>query len=565
MQKGGRMRRSRSFAVLIGLLVLALLAAAAAIAISRVRVTPEEAAGRYLSAWESGDYRAMRELTVSAPSDFVDRHTQLRKELEITEARFDAGEAQRGGGQQPTRVGYTATLRLKNLGEWKYDGRLRLVRADGEWRVDWSPSAIHPSLGDGERLDRSLVWPERAPIRSVDGTRLDTPDASGSVQQLVGTVAPATEKDLKRLGEPYGEDAEVGDGGLQQTFERQLAGEPGGVVRIVDSDDEPVKSLRRFGGQPGTPLKTTLDLDVQDAAADAVRDQDKPTALVAVRPSTGEVLAVANSHGGFNRALLGKYPPGSTFKVVTAAGLLADGLSAGTKVGCPATTTINGRTYKNYEHHDLGEVTFHTAFARSCNTSFATLATERLSGESLRETARAFGFGQPLTPGVPAVRGKFPMPEDETELAAASFGQARVVASPLLMSTVAAAAADGTWRPPTLVTGKAANATMSARQVPRAQPHQLDQAATKKLDDLMSAVVTEGTAEAVDFPGGVAGKTGTAEYGSGENPPTHAWFIGHQGDLAFAVLVEDGGVGADAAGPVAADFLRALPQQEATS
>lgn len=552
------MRRSRSFTLLIVLVLVALLAAAAALFISQTRVTAEETAGRYLEAWESGDYGAMRALTVSAPADFAARHKEWRKELEVTQVGFRAGES-RESGQDAARVGYTAAVQLEDLGTWTYDGRLRLARADGEWRVDWSPATVHPALGEDEHLDRALTWPERAPIRSAGGSRLDTPDASGSVQQLVGGVLPASEGDLKQLGEPYDEEAVVGQGGLQETFERQLAGEPGGVVRVVDSNGAAGKTLTRFSGQSGTPLQTTLDLDVQQAAADAVRDQRKPTSLVALRPSTGEILAVANSHGGFNRALLGQYPPGSTFKVVTAAGLLSEGVSADQQVGCPATTTINGREYQNYEHHDLGQVSFHTAFAQSCNTSFAQLATERLDGESLRQTARTFGFGQPLTPGVPSVRGEFPLPQDETELAAASFGQARVVASPLLMATVAGAAADGTWRPPTLVNGQAAMASMSAQQVPRAEPHRLDPAAAKQLDDLMSAVVTEGTAKGVAFPPGVAGKTGTAEFGSGENPPTHAWFIGHRGDLAFAVLVEGGGVGAEAAGPIAADFLRAAP------
>lgn len=553
------MRRSRSVTWLITLVLVALLAAAAALFISQTRVTAEEAAGQYLQAWESRDYGAMRALTVSAPADFAARHKEWRNELQVTQVGFRAGES-RESGQDAARVGYTASVQLDNLGTWTYDGRLRLVRADGEWRVDWSPSSVHPALGEGEHLDRVQTWPERAPILAADGSRLDTPDASGSVQQLVGTIVPAGKETLKQLGEPYDEGAQVGAGGLQETFERQLAGEPGGVVRVVGADGAAVETLTRFGGQPGTSLQTTLDLDVQQAAADAVRHQRKPTSLVALRPSTGEILAVANSVGGFNRAVLGQYPPGSTFKVVTAAGLLSDGISANQQVECPATTTINGREYHNYEYHDLGQVSFRTAFAQSCNTSFAQLATGRLDGKSLRQTARTFGFGQPLTPGVPSVRGEFPMPQDETELAAASFGQARVLASPLMMATVAGAAADGTWRPPTLVKGQAAMASMNAQQVPHAQPQQLDPAAAKKLDDLMSSVVSEGTAQGVDFPPGVAGKTGTAEFGSGDNPPTHAWFIGHRGDLAFAVLVEGGGVGAEAAGPIAADFLRAVPR-----
>lgn len=554
--EGDALGRSRSVAVLVGLLVLALAAAGGAIYIWQIRVTPEDAANRYLSAWGAANYGQMRGLAASPPSDFTDRHQERRDELGVTDARFAVGESQRDGDR--ARVGYTATLQLGGLGTWQYEGRLGLVRHDGEWRVDWSPAAMHPSLGDGEKLDRASVWPDRASIVSAGGERLDDGGASGSVQQLLGEVGPATEDDLDRLGAAYEEGDDVGHGGFQEAFEGMLAGQPGGVIRVVDENGEKVERLQRFGGQSGTLLQTTIDLDIQDAAADAVRDRPKPASLVAVQPSTGEVRAVANNRGGFNRALLGKYPPGSTFKVVTAAALLGDGLQADEQVECPATTTVNGRTYQNYEEHDLGSVPFHTAFAESCNTSFARLATGRLGGEQLRKTARTFGFGAPLTPGVPAVRGEFPLPESETELAAASFGQAQVAASPLGMATVAAAVADGTWRPPTLVRGDAARAAMSARDLPQAQPHQLDADAAGRLRTLMSSVVTEGTAADVDFPSGVAGKTGTAEFGSGEEPPSHAWFIAFDEDIAVAVLVEDGGVGGEVAAPIAADFLRAV-------
>jgi cell division protein FtsI/penicillin-binding protein 2 len=80
----------------------------------------------------------------------------------------------------------------------------------------------------------------------------------------------------------------------------------------------------------------------------------------------------------------------------------------------------------------------------------------------------------------------------------------------------------------------------------------------KTLRTLMRQVVTEGTAAPAHLPAGTGGKTGTAEFGTGDPLPTHAWFIGFRGDLAFAVVVEDGGVGGEVAAPIAARFLRAL-------
>ena len=91
-----------------------------------------------------------------------------------------------------------------------------------------------------------------------------------------------------------------------------------------------------------------------------------------------------------------------------------------------------------------------------------------------------------------------------------------------------------------------------------AQPRKLGSALLGTLRPMMRAVVTRGTAAGIGFPPGVYGKTGTAEYGSGRSPPSHAWFIGYRGDLAFAVLVEGGGTGADASAPIANAFLRRL-------
>lgn len=110
---------------------------------------------------------------------------------------------------------------------------------------------------------------------------------------------------------------------------------------------------------------------------------------------------------------------------------------------------------------------------------------------------------------------------------------------------MAAAIEDGTWRPPLLVTDPMPKQT--------ATPHKLSAAILNTLRPMMRAVVTSGTAAAVGFGPGVYGKTGTAQYGNGTH--SHGWFIGYRGDLAFAVLVEGGGFGANSAGPVAKAFL----------
>jgi cell division protein FtsI/penicillin-binding protein 2 len=597
----------------------------------RPRGEPDPVAAAYLDAWGRRDWAAMQALAAPAPADFAAQHTRMLAALRVTGASFAAEPARTDGGR--AAVPFQARLRLRALGEWSYQGLLRLVRRDRRWRVDWSPAAIHPDLAAGLRFQRVRSWPERAPILARDGTVLAGPgpvvevqivgervkdatevaaalrehagvratraraaladaqrrpnqrvpvavlpkaryeqvrdviypvpglsfeekvgrEAGGpaSARVLVGRVEPVTADDLKRLGAPYQTGDLTGHGnGLEAAFERRLAGSPSGEVRLVDKGGAVAKVLHRFPGEDGRPVQTTLDPRAQRAGERALAGVAKPAALVAVRPSTGELLAVVNAPAEYNRALLGRYPPGSTFKVVTAAALLAGGLRPGDQVDCPKQTSVGGRRFGNFEDEVLGRIPFSSAFAHSCNTAFVRLAAGRLDGDELGAAAGRFGFGVEPAPGVPAVTSRVPSAADETDLAAEAFGQGRVTASPLQMAMVAATVAEGRWRSPRLVAGEDGGDGGPA-------PGALDRGVADTLRRLMRLVVTEGTARPAGLPAGTAGKTGTAEFGSGDPLPTHAWFIGYRGDLAFAVVVEDGGVGGRVAAPLAARFLRA--------
>jgi cell division protein FtsI/penicillin-binding protein 2 len=392
-----------------------------------------------------------------------------------------------------------------------------------------------------------------------------------SARMLLGSVGPVTADDLKELGTPYQTGDLTGHGnGLEAAFERQLAGTPSGEVRLVardGKDDEAAKVLHEFAGTDGEAVETTLDPLVQRAAEAALDPVAKPAALVAVRPSTGELVAVVNTpFEGYNRALLGRYPPGSTFKVVTAGALLAGGLRPGDPVDCPKEAKVGGRTFGNFEDEVLGRIPFSSAFAHSCNTAFVQQAAKRLDGDELVAAAARFGFGRDPSPGIPAVTSRVPAPSDRADLAAEAFGQGRVVASPLQMALVAATVAEGRWHQPRLVSGRSgepgrsdgSGSNGSGGGSPGNAPDPLDAKVASTLRTLMRQVVTEGTAAPARLPGKVAGKTGTAEFGTGDPLPTHAWFIGFRGDLAFSVVVEDGGVGGRVAAPVAARFLRDL-------
>jgi cell division protein FtsI/penicillin-binding protein 2 len=242
------------------------------------------------------------------------------------------------------------------------------------------------------------------------------------------------------------------------------------------------------------------------------------------------------------------FPPGSTFKVVTASALSATGLRPASTVQCPAQVNIGGRTFHNFDNEHLGSTSLQTAFAVSCNSTFITLATQRLNGSKLASSAATFGFNSRPNLGIPATLGRFTTPKTQIDLAADAFGQGTDLVNPLSQASMAGAVEDGTWRPPQLVVSPAPKQS--------AQPQKLSPAVLSTLRPMMRAVVTTGTAANVGLPAGVSGKTGTAEFGSAQKPRAHAWFIGYRGDLAFAVLVEGGGVGADASAPIANAFLR---------
>ncbi|MGN9840225.1 penicillin-binding transpeptidase domain-containing protein [Nonomuraea sp. H19] len=522
-----------------GATVLAVGAAAGgAYYLLHTRGTPAETAQRFAAAWQAGDQAAMaREL---AKPQQLGAYGQQRSALSVESASIQLGKVTEGDDR--ARVPYTATFALKNIGQWSYQGEIDLMVADRTWKVDWTPKTLHPSMTAGATFAIKTRWPERAEITDAAGERIDTGAVGGSVQQLVGFLDKATKKDVAKLGSAYKVGQAVGRGGLQETFQKRLAGTPSTEIQLGG------KTLQTIQGTEGEPVQTTLDPRVQAAAVGAVKDLKKPTSMVAIKPSTGEILSVVNNQGGFNRALDGRYPPGSTFKAVTAIGLLAAGMSPQDKVTCPMYATVGGLKIRNSDKEAFGSLSFLDSFAHSCNTTFAPLAESKLGADKLLETAEGVGFNQPLNIGVPAAKPSFPKAQSDAELAAEAFGQARITASPLTMASVAAAIADGTWRPPTLVPSLQQKAT----------ERQLQDGVKEPLHEMMAAVVTKGTAKAAGLPAGTYGKTGTAEYGTGEKLDTHAWFMGFKGDVAFAVVVEGGGGGGAVAAPVAATFLKGL-------
>jgi cell division protein FtsI/penicillin-binding protein 2 len=365
---------------------------------------------------------------------------------------------------------------------------------------------------------------------------------------VLGAVGPATAEQLKELGPGYAPGDEVGQWGLEARYEKQLAGAAARKVVIRDRG-VPIDTLKTKRGRRGRSLRTTLDRDVQQAAEDALGKEKRNAALVAVEPSTGDVLAVANRplDSSYDRALEGRYPPGSTFKVVTTAALLRRGLKVDETVDCPKTTKVGGRSFRNFEGSAAGPVPFSRDFAESCNTAFVSLA-DRLKTPDLTRAGRDYGLGRKPALELAAPAAGVPPPRDDAAQASMMIGQDRILASPLSMAGVPATVAEGRWRAPRLVSTDPKTA---------ADPPKQSEVST--LRSLMRKVVTEGTGTALaSVPGEPAGKSGTAEFGNKNPPDTHAWFISFRGDMAIAVLVERGVAGGRVAAPIAAKFWTGL-------
>ncbi len=431
-----------------------------------------------------------------------------------------------------------------------------LVKVDADALVKKVQAAAPDAFVSVIVIDRAAYNAIKAQIQPLPGTMFreqDEPGSAALARAVLGTVGPASKELAAKSGGAVVEGDQVGLSGIQSAQEAKLGGTPGLVVRAVSSiPGATPRNLKSFDAVPGQPITLTLDRRIQAAADAAVAATGNPSALVAIRPSTGDVLAVANgpsNQSGYNRAMVGHYPPGSTFKVASGLTLFEQGLTLDTPVNCPATITV-GKVFRNAGGEVLGTVPFRKDFADSCNTAFVGQS-RTITAQQLADTAATLGYRK-LDVGAPLFGGSVPVTGDVTEHAANMIGQGKVEASPFAVALASASVAAGRTLTPRLIVDPA-NPMPTPGAVLAAGP-------IAALREAMRGVVTDGTGTALKgVPGGdVFGKTGTAEFGTASPPATHAWFTGFQGDVAFAVLVEDGGFGGSVAAPIAARFLTTL-------
>lgn len=569
---------------------------------------PQDAVTEFLTALADGDTARAAALTDSpdAAKRVLD---QARSALEPTAIDTHVRQVDEWSDGQAA-ANYHLSWEFGKDRRWDYDGHARLESHGGEWKIRWEPTVLHPRLGSQQTLALRTETPPPAPVLDRDGAPLLSADivvsvlldrqaAGKEIDHVVSTLAGAlgpldsgiTEKSITQglaateQGKPYLVASlrstdyhsvkpviydlpgvrftsqqrllpiEKGLGtqiltAIRSTVQERTAGAAGWRVVTVDSTGAEIDRLAGAKPRPSEAVRTTLRLPTQQAADRAIDSVDQAGAIVALQVSTGQLLAVAQNERADAEgaiALTGRYPPGSTFKIATAAaGLTAGAVEVDTPLDCPPTTVIDDRLIPNDDEFGLGTVPLHTAFAHSCNTTFSRLAAD-LPPPALPDAARSLGIGADFViPGITTVTGSAPPGESSVQRAENGIGQGTVVASPFGMAVAAATVASGTTPVPSLLQGEHTTATRLGKP--------LSPAVLAALRDMMREVVTDGTAQDLrDLPG-VHGKTGTAQFGDGTR--SHGWFVGYQSDLAFAVLLVDAGSSAPAVN-VAHRFLGA--------
>ena len=386
---------------------------------------------------------------------------------------------------------------------------------------------------------------------------------------IIGSVGEATKEIVDKSDGKVVAGDQIGVSGLQQRYDQQMRGAPGVRVQLVgakpprssvspspspsSSTAPAVAPVTVFEVKPvaGKPLQTTLNIALQGLAEKTLAGTKPAAALVAIRPSTGAVVAAANNAGtkGQSLATVGRAAPGSTFKVVSALALIRAGLDPTSTVRCPSTLNVDGKKFENYDDYPgsaVGTIDLRTALAQSCNTAFLGQH-DKIEPKALAEAAGSLGFGIDYDNGFSSFFGSVPDDPTATGQAAALIGQGKVEASPLAMAGVVASVSAGRTVLPHLVENA---------ERPKATGTPLTAEEADQLRQMMRAVVTSGSGRVLSgVDGAVIAKTGTAEYGPKPPYRTHAWMIAGKGDLAVAVFVQDGESGSRTAGPLLRDFL----------
>ena len=384
-----------------------------------------------------------------------------------------------------------------------------------------------------------------------------------AVPAITGQVGTEAAKELINEGVPYRPGTTVGLSGLQQAYQATLAGTPTTEVVVQNSSGHLVKVLKRWPGQNGSSVRTTINLAVQRAAQQAVTGTGFSSAVVAVQARTGRVLAVAmHTAAGMPGVdpLNGRYHPGQAFTIVPTAALLSKDRTFGANSQIPCSqqpSLIGGQNFTNIPPvPSLGKPRFGPDFAHACSTAFTELSV-LLNPADLATAATQFGIGVqwqlPLKPS-PFV-GNIQKPGSLGEKAADSIGTGTVLVSPLDMALAAGVVESGSWHRPSVVTRPSGPTLTSGDEVPLRLKGQV----INQLQQLMAGTVKSGAAQAAWLSGErLYGQVGSAPL-MGHPKLRTIWFVGFRGGVAFAVVALSPYSAFDPAVQVARDFAERLP------
>ncbi|MEU1176688.1 penicillin-binding transpeptidase domain-containing protein [Streptomyces sp. NPDC005820] len=484
------------------------------------------AARTFLTAWQQG--------AVAKASAATDDSTAAAALLTgYTEDAHVSGVTLTAGRRTGDKVAFSVkgTVTYKKVSKpLSYDSALTVVRRakDGRATVDWHASVVHPDLSDGDTLVTGEAG--NPPVKALDR---DGGEITAATYPSLGTV-------LDGLREKYGKKA-GGTAGVELRVVR------GKASKAKKASDKTLLELSK--GTPGT-VRTTLSPTLQAAAEQQVAKTARASVVV-LRPSTGEILAVANTGHGFNTAFNGSLAPGSTWKIVSSSVLIEKGLASADKVHpCPKTFTYGGWKFHNDDDFQIKGGSFKASFARSCNTAFISQAGELDNDTLTRQAQQVFGLSMNnWAIGVPSFDGSVPV-QSAAQMAASLIGQGGVRMNPLNMASVSATVKSGTFHQPYLVSPSVDHRALATAS------RTMSSSTLSQLRELMNYTAAYGTAaEAMSGLGPDDGaKTGSAEV-DGQSKP-NGWFTAYKGDLAAAGVVQAGGHGGDTAGPIVAALLR---------
>jgi peptidoglycan glycosyltransferase len=566
-------RRRRLLTRTLPLAVAALVAFVIGAATGSPGDPERDAVSRFAEAWEARNFKGMYGELNAASKARVGRkefEAAYREAEQVATVRvIEAGSV---GDAESTGAGKTVPVEM-TIGTVAFgtvEAELAAPYVDGG--IEWDESLAFPGLKEEEELAADVELAERAPILARDGRPLaegpaeerEHPLGSAAID-VTGEIGEASEEELTKLARRgFSPEAPVGISGLEQAFNARLAGKPGGSLLAVSADGSSVRTLAKSKPQPGAPVKTTIDPDLQESAVAALAGRSGGVAVLDTR--NGDVRALAG------QAFSAPQPPGSTFKVVTTvAALEAGAVSMEDEFEISDGINVGGRFIYNANGEFCGG-TFREAFAHSCNAVFAPLG-PAVGNDKLVETAEKFGFNEPPSLYAPRIAREVDPEEstipteigEEIDLGVSAIGQGEVLATPLEMASVSQAVANGGVRLPTSIVA-------NKKLRPDAEPVRvMSKKTADEMTELMVGVITEGTGTAGAISEAqVAGKTGTAELGpkpgqeNEENPVQikDAWFTAfapaEKPRLAVGVmLIEAEASGGEVAAPIASEVLSA--------